>query len=111
MCLEAPAVDGTGLDGWNILGRTETKARWSGDGDEKMPGSFLPKCQGSFTSLLTKAAPWLLPGFWGPEETQGTYSLRTGGQGSRRINVAGEESILGPGRDLGSGIVGTAGCL
>lgn len=65
MCLEAPAVDGTGLDGWNILGRTETNAWWSGDGDEKMPGSFLPKCQGSFTSLLTKAAPWLLPSFGG----------------------------------------------
>ena len=56
MWLVSPA-DGTGLDGWTARGRTETSAWWGGGEDKKQPGSFPPKCQGSFTSLLTEAAP------------------------------------------------------
>ena len=56
MWLAAPA-DGTGLDGWTVWGRTETSAWWGGAEGKKQPASFLPKCQGSFISLPTEAAP------------------------------------------------------
>lgn len=64
------AGDAAGLDGWSVWGEN----RWiPGAGEEKEPGSFPPKCQEPFTSLLTKAAPWLPPSFKGPDGTQGTY--------------------------------------